>query len=79
MTSIPSLIVMMADVFSIFYLKYCCTPKKRKWILGVIVSMELLFMLSGSRITGITYLLILFWCFLLVNSQRVNFPLKRKY
>ena len=78
MTSIPSLIVMMADVFSIFYLKYCCTPKKRKWILGVIVSMELLFMLSGSRITGITYLLILFLVLPVGELSKSKFSIKKK-
>ncbi len=78
MTSIPSLLVMIADVFSILYLKYCCSPKKRKWVLGLIVSLELLFMLSGSRITGITYLLILFLVMPVGNVSKRKVPLKKK-
>lgn len=59
MSSIPSTIIMVADIFSVIYLRYCCKGKKRRNILLAIILLEIVFMASGSRILGITYLILL--------------------
>ena len=59
MTVLPSTIIMVADVFSILFLKYCCSKKQQRVTLIVIVVSEAIFMLSGSRILGITYLILI--------------------
>lgn len=60
MNALTSTIVMVSDIFSIAYVNVVCTKKERKFWIPCIVVMELLFMLSGSRIQGAIFILMLF-------------------
>ncbi len=59
MNALTSTIVMATDVFSIVFLKEICGYKERKIWVAIIGFTEIAFMLSGSRIQGITYILLL--------------------
>lgn len=73
MSSITSLIIMIADIFAIMFLLYCCSEKNRQVFLIAILILEIIFMASGSRILGITFILLI----LLLVPYRVN-ALKKK-
>lgn len=69
MNVVTSTIVVVSDVFSIVFLKEVCNQKTRKVWLSIIIITEVVFMFSGSRIQGITYILLLF---LLVDYSDQN-------
>lgn len=59
MSSLTSTIVMVSDVFSIVFLNNCCTYRDKKKFIVIFIIIEVVFMASGSRILGITYILLL--------------------
>lgn len=75
MTTLPSYIIFFADAFSIVFLLHSCKQNLVKYWVGFIVITEVLFMFSGSRILGISYLIMLA-VFVTPNNLRRHIKLK---
>lgn len=56
--SILGLFTMTADMLSVVFLSYCEERKQKKWLI-LLIGLEVVFMLTGSRIYGATYIILL--------------------
>lgn len=59
-TSFTGTITIFAEVFAILFLQYCVNEKRKKILFWGIISLEVIFMLSGSRLYSLCYILMLF-------------------